>query len=319
MNRRRLADTLVPFADLLLAVVIVPAALLMKLARRLGLARMRFTRTMLIRIGVLPLRHHYYEPFTTPSDLRRSLDEERDLPGLEFDLPGQLQFLSKLTYESELLHLGSRCVGSGKFYFGNGSFEAGDAEYLYQMIRALKPARLFEIGSGYSTLIAGEAIARNVEAGGDRCRHVCIEPYEASWLEKTGAEVLRKRVEEVDRALFRQLEVGDLLFIDSSHVIRPQGDVLTEYLQILPTLRPGVIVHVHDVFTPRDYLKEWVIDALQLWNEQYLLEAFLSGSTQWKILGALNLLKHRNFDELKRVCPYLTQAREPGSFYMQRV
>jgi hypothetical protein len=125
-------------------------------------------------------------------------------------------------------------------------------------------------------------------------------------------------VEEVDSGIFSDLGKNDMLFIDSSHVIRPQGDVVTEYLEILPILRSGVIVHVHDIFSPRDYPKEWIVDSMLLWNEQYLLEAFLTNNDRWSIMAALNLLKHREFDAIKRVCPYLTKDREPGSFYIQR-
>jgi hypothetical protein len=138
------------------------------------------------------------------------------------------------------------------------------------------------------------------------------------WLERSGVRVIRERVETVDQALFRSLEAGDLLFIDSSHVIRPQGDVLCEFLEILPQLRPGVAVHVHDVFTPRDYPRSWVVDKVRLWDEQYLLEALLSGSRDWKVLGAVNCLKHDHFTALQAACPFLTRDREPGSFYIER-
>jgi hypothetical protein len=101
-------------------------------------------------------------------------------------------------------------------------------------------------------------------------------------------------------------------------VIRPQGDVICEYLEILPILRSGVVVHIHDIFTPRDYLEEWVLKSVLLWNEQYLVEAFLSNNPQWVIISALNYLKHRHFDALKRVCPFLSPDREPGSLYIQK-
>jgi hypothetical protein len=78
------------------------------------------------------------------------------------------------------------------------------------------------------------------------------------------------------------------------------------------------VVHIHDVFTPRDYPEAWVTRSLLLWNEQYLLEAFLTHNEQWTVMGAVNLLKHRHFQALKRACPYLTADREPGSFYLQR-
>ncbi len=315
-----LKTILIRVVDLFLLLLVLPAGLLLKAVRRIGFQRLRGCAIGLVQIGLLPIRRHYYEPFVDPRDLRNPLDEERPLPGIDWNIPEQLAFLDTLRYENELSLIASPRTSRLDFRLGNGSFESGDAEYLYQLIRAKKPRRLFEIGSGNSTLIARDAIAKNhEEVSGYSCKHLCIEPFEAPWLESTGVILLRRRVEDVEPSLFCELEANDLLFIDSSHVIRPQGDVLVEYLEILPLLRVGVIVHTHDIFSPRDYLREWIAERLLLWNEQYLLEAFLTENSAWKILGALNLLRHRHFDALRRVCPYLTPDREPGSFYIQRI
>jgi hypothetical protein len=121
--------------------------------------------------------------------------------------------------------------------------------------------------------------------------------------------------------LFESLASGDILFIDSSHVIRPQGDVLFEYLSILPRLSHGVLVHIHDIFTPKDYLTEWVVNERRLWNEQYLLEAFISMNRGFRVIGALNFLKHHHPDPLGAKLPVLRQElsqREPGSFWIVR-
>jgi hypothetical protein len=319
MNRRRIADAVAPVIDLALVVFVVPAALLLKFVRWVGLSRLGIIRAVLKRIGLLPVRNHYYEPFVIENDLFRPLNRQRNLPGIDLNVQGQLSFLSTLTFENELKDLDSPLAGPHDFRFGNGLFESGDAEYLYQVIRRLRPTSVFEIGSGNSTKMALAAIRRNAsEDAGLECRHVCIEPYSAPWLENSGVKVLRERVEDIDVSLFRELGRNDLLFIDSSHVIRPQGDVITEYLEILPILRPGVVVHIHDVFTPRDYLDKWVFESMLLWDEQYLMEAFLSNNANWKIIGALNFLKHEHFDALKRACPYMSLAREPGSFYIER-
>ena len=190
------------------------------------------------------------------------------------------------------------------------------------MIRRFKPRRLIEIGSGFSTLIARKAIACNLqERPGCGCRHTCVEPYEEPWLEQCGATVLRQRVESVDKSLFHQLAEDDILFIDSSHMIRPGGDVLCEYLEILPALRPGVLIHVHDVFTPRDYPAAWVCDEVRFWNEQYPLEAFLCGNRSFKVVLALNHLKHQYPAEVALKLPVLGREmwRQPGSFWMRRV
>jgi hypothetical protein len=206
------------------------------------------------------------------------------------------------------------------FRFGNGNFESGDADYWYQFVRTTRPNRIIEIGSGHSTLLTRVAIAgAQSDAPGYTCEHICIEPYEMPWLESEGVKVIRSRVEDLETTFFGQLEAGDVLFIDSSHVIRPQGDVLFEFLELLPKLKVGVVVHVHDIFTPKDYPATWITGEVRFWNEQYLLEAFLSHNSQWQILGALNFLHHHFPEALAAKCPFLTPDREPGSFYIQRV
>jgi hypothetical protein len=204
--------------------------------------------------------------------------------------------------------------------FNNDTFKQGDADYWYQIIRKLKPKRIYEIGSGNSTRMAILAINKNIlDNESYTCRHVCIEPYEMPWLEKSGVEVVRKKVEDVGVVFFEELSSGDILFIDSSHIIRPQGDVLFEYLELMPTLKPGVIVHIHDIFTPRNYLTHWLVNDRRFWNEQYLLEAFLSNTDSWEIIGALNYLKHNHFELLRTVAPTLSSDNEPGSIYIRCV
>jgi predicted O-methyltransferase YrrM len=235
----------------------------------------------------------------------------------------QLLLLEKFDYADELLAFPQEEQPGLGFYFQNTMFGSGDAEYLYNIIRLFKPRRLIEIGSGQSTRIAAAAISANrVENEANTCQHVCVEPYEADWLEQLDVTVLRTPVEQLDKAMFDELDSNDILFIDSSHMIRPQGDVLHEYLELLPRLGSGVLVHIHDIFTPRDYPAEWIIDQNRFWNEQYLLEAFLSHNSEFKVIGALNFLKHHHPDQISRCCPVLgpdIATREPGSFWIQRV
>jgi len=300
---------LLRIVDVLLSPFVLLAGLLLKGVRRAGVSNMPVSRGALRGVGVFPIRDHYYEPLFSPKRLRRPLDEDRALPGIDWNVEGQLKLLASLPYGGEIPDLEL-----------SDNFQAGDAEFLYGFIRLRKPRRIVEIGSGYSTLIAAKALRRNCEESASHaCEHLCIEPYEAPWLEKSGVKVVRKRVEDVGLAPFAELDAGDLLFIDSSHVLRPQGDVVFEYLELLPSLKAGVAVHVHDIFSPRDYPEKWVIDEVRLWNEQYVLEAFLSCNREWKILAALNFLHHHHFDALRAACPFLTPAHDPGSFYLERV
>jgi len=310
---------LLPIFDILATPFVMVAAHLLKLVRRIGVQRLPLSKAQLMRIGVFPIRDHYYEPLFNTKVLALPLNAERDLPGIDWNVQGQLDLLGQFKFNDELKGIGTHKTDCTTFHFGNGAFESGDAEFLYNIIRHKKPRRIFEIGSGNSTLIARRAIAKNAEESpGYSCKHVCVEPYEMPWLERTGVTVLRDRVEQMAPSFFDELESGDLLFIDSSHVIRPQGDVLFEFLSLLPRLTEGVVVHVHDIFSPRDYLDSWVKGEVKLWNEQYLLEAFLTCNSQWKIIGALNYLTHNHYEAFSRTCPYLARDREPGSFYIER-
>ena len=315
---RKLIVRLLPVADVLLAPFVYPAAWLLKALRMAGFERLPFCRRALLRVGVFPIRNHFYEPQFDHGEA--DFSRERSLPGIDWNVAGQLSMLARLTYAGELAGLPQAPAGRLQFHFNNGQFESGDAEYWYQMVRAVKPRRIVEIGSGNSTLLAAAAIAKNrAQDPHYRCEHACIEPYLMPWLEQAGVAVLRAKVEDVGRAPFAGLAENDILFIDSSHIIRPQGDVLFEYLELLPSLAPGVIVHVHDIFSPRNYLARWLREEVKFWNEQYLLEAFLSHNRDWQILGALNWLHHHHYERLKAVAPYLTPGREPGSFYLRKV
>jgi len=295
----------------------------MRVIRRTGVERLPRTLQIFRKFGVYPIRDHYYEPLFNPAYLRKPLSEDRELPGLDWNVGEQLDLLKQFHFNDELLEFPLTQHGDLEYFYNNDAFASGDAEFLYNIIRFFKPRRILEIGSGSSTLLAARAIqANHRDDPGYTCEHVCIEPYEAEWLEKLGVTTIREPVERLDKSLFRRLEKNDILFIDSSHMIRPQGDVLFEYLEILPILRSGVLIHIHDVFTPKDYLDEWISQEVRFWNEQYLLEAFLSFNTEFKIIGALNFLKHRFPKELASCCPVLgdqIDLREPGSFWIRRV
>lgn len=289
---------------------------------RSNIRTMTRAKRMLIKEGVFPILDRYWEPLFNPAHLKKSLREDRVLPGIDFNIKEQLEILNKFKFNNELVKFPLNKTDNLEFYYNNGNFEAGDAEYLYNIIRLFKPRKIIEIGSGNSTLMTLNAIEANKhEDANYKCEHICIEPYECSWLEKMDIGLIRKRAQEVDKDIFISLGANDLLFIDSSHIIRPQGDVLLEYLEILPILKPGVIVHIHDIFTPKDYLDEWIVDEVRFWNEQYLLEAFLTFNSKFKIIGTLNFLKHHYFSELVKACPVLYRypTKEPASVYLQKL
>lgn len=308
------------FIDILFSPLTVISSYWFKLITKVKPRFLPLTDKIFMKSGILPVQDHYYQPLINPKKhLTRSLREDRSLPGIEWNIEEQLNILEQFKFNDELTKIPFEKTDSLEFYYNNNSFVAGDAEYFYNILRLKKPHKIIEIGCGYSTLLAQKALIKNKKDNPDYTyEHICIEPYEMPWLEQLDVKVIRRKVEELDTQYFSQLAENDILFIDSSHIIRPQGDVLFEFLQVLPILNKGVIVHVHDIFSPKDYLNEWVFSHV-LWNEQYLLEAFLTNNKNFKIIGALNFLSHKYFDQFAAKSPIFSQLKgEPGSFWMQK-
>ncbi len=317
-----------PIVDVIAIPFVIVAAVIMRCFREVERREMhmRITKKILLWIGVWPIIDHYYEPLFNMKNLRQPLSSVRYLPGIDLREKEQIAFLESFDYSDEINKIPWDNNGKDyKYFFDNESFSGGDADILYSMIRKYKPHKIIEIGSGYSTLMIIEALDANkqeAEAQGESyyCEHTCIEPYEMPWLEKTTAKILRSKVEEIDKSVFTSLQENDILFIDSSHIIRPQGDVLKEYLEILPLLQKGVLVHIHDIFTPRDYADDWLLNRVRFWNEQYLLEAFMTCNNSYEIVLAANYMKNYHFDLMKKRCPMIEKTKlEVGSFWIRRL
>jgi len=268
---------------------------------------------------------HFYEPIP---DTRTLKDElwigKSELVGVEMNLEKQLELLTQIfpNFREEYDFSRKKKEIPYEFYLGNGSFESVDAEVLHCMIRHFQPRKVIEIGSGFSTYLSAKACLLNKEKSGIKTELYSIEPFPNDILKKgfPGLSVLiQKPVEDVGLDFFLQLDENDILFIDSSHVVRIGGDVNYVYLEILPRLKRGVIVHSHDIFLPAEYPKEWVLKSHWFWTEQYLLQAFLSFNYAFEILWAGSYM-HLNYpNELKSTFPsYDKDNCCPGSFWIRR-
>ena len=187
------------------------------------------------------------------------------------------------------------------------------------MIRTHKPRRIIEVGSGYSTYVSARASLTNLQHEGHETAFYAIEPFPNDTLKRgfPGLSLLiQEPVQDVDLGLFQQLEENDILFIDSTHSVRTGGDVLTEYLEILPRLRKGVLVHIHDVFLPRDYPMKWTLTLRWVFAEQYLLQAFLCFNKAFEIVWASSAMALRHADKLERTFPHWqgSYSRMPARF-----
>jgi hypothetical protein len=202
-----------------------------------------------------------------------------------------------------------------EYYFGNEMFSGTDALVLYCMVRHFQPNLVLEVGSGFSSRVSAQAALRN-----GHTKLVCIEPYPDEVLRRGFpglTSLIPKKVQDVELSYFEELGPGDILFIDSSHVARIGGDVNYLYLEVIPRLKPGVIVHVHDIFFPLEYRRDWVINELRFWTEQYLLQAFLAFNPEYEVLFCNTYLDHKHRGELQATFPN-SPWWGGGSFWMRR-
>jgi hypothetical protein len=194
-------------------------------------------------------------------------------------------------------------------------FHGVDALVAYCMVRHFQPRLIIEVGSGFSSLVLGQAAAKNKNSA-----LICIDPFPRDFLRDglAGLEsLIETKVQDLDMGFFSQLESDDILFIDSSHTVKIGGDVNYLFLEVLPRLKPGVIVHVHDIFLPFEYRRDWVLDEFRFWNEQYLLQAFLTFNSEFEVLVANSYLNHYHQEDLKAAFRNLSSWAS-GSFWMRR-
>ncbi len=245
------------------------------------------------QFGISVTPQHFYFPVPSLKSLNgKDWRACRPCGAFDFRLEEQISLLRR-----ELLPYISECgfseggAGNGHaslFHFNNGFFEHVDAEIAYSLARSRKPRRIVEVGSGNTTLLLAAALRRNT-AEGFPAEFVAIEPSPPPYLQDglPGlTELIPSQVQRAPSDLFRSLQANDILFIDSSHVVSMDSDVLHEFLCILPQLAPGVLVHFHDIFSPLDYPETFVKTNLCFWSEQYILEAFLSFNPAFKVLWA---------------------------------
>ena len=295
------------------------AALLMKIYRAIGVKNLKYSTKFIKFIGIFPLRNHYYEPQFKNEHLKTKINQLNKDTKILYNKKFNINLFSNLKFSKELLSLKlDKKKNINSFYIDNPFFPRGDADFLYQFVRQTKPKNIIEIGSGYSTLIMNEAIKRNSNEK-IKCNITCIDPGKITIIDDLKIKRIKKKVENCDLSFFKKLKKNDLLLIDSTHVIKPFGDVLKIYLEIIPSINKGVNICVHDIFTPYSYPSEWLIDQNLFWNEQYLLEALLMNKNKYKIIAPLFFMSKNYFNSLKNYCPYLNVNSKPSSFYFKKL
>lgn len=270
---------------------------------------------------------HFYEPVPDTRTLDDTIwSRSSELPGIDLNPAPQIQLLEEFAEQNHAAwnSLANRSSASkpNLFALGNDYFDCVDAEILFAMVRRFKPRRIYEIGSGYSTLLAKEAVQENRKQNSAYvCEHVAIDPFPADFL-NMGNDCLKlvpERIQDIPLRMFEDLKKNDILFVDSSHILAIGSDVRFAYLEILPRLNPGVLVHLHDIFLPAEYPKEWVLGHHRFWNEQYIFQAFLTYNSEFEVLWAGHYMHLNHPDLLREKIPsYRYPTYNPTSFWIRR-
>jgi hypothetical protein len=245
--------------------------------------------------------------------------------GIAWDLEAQLAFLERdlAPFVAEFTPPEDPPAGEAAYSYRNGFYPAIDADVLYAMVRHLKPPRILELGSGYSSLVIAQARARNAEddGGSGTSTHVVYDPFSRPELKgpiAARADLRLVSANDVPLSEFEALEAGDVLFVDTTHTVKLDSDVNFIVLDVLPLLRPGVIVHFHDIFLPWEYPKKWLTDPEVFWAEQYLLQAFLVGNREWEIMLSNAAVVGDEVRRVTAVVPSAPLADAASSFWMRR-
>jgi methyltransferase family protein len=271
---------------------------------------------------------HFYSPVVDPLELSLRADEiwpaNAECLGIEFNPAHHREVLETILprhlprydYPETL----EETPELDRFFTRNSQFNWLDPRVLFALVNEWRPRRMIEVGSGFSSLLVADVNRRFLD---NALEFTCIEPYPRPFLQRRIegiTRVIEAKVQDVRASEFERLEAGDILFVDSSHVAKAGSDVNYLVFEVFPRLRAGVRVHIHDIFLPADYPRDWVLVENRSWNEQYVVRALLMYSRGFRILFGSNYA-FLKFPEL--ICKALNlaagRAFGGGSLWLEKV
>jgi predicted O-methyltransferase YrrM len=265
---------------------------------------------------------HYYSPIPDYKELlsrSRALfqQDSSECPGISQNKERQLKLLEEFSHYYNVVPFTKTPGGATRYYYDTDWFSYGDATTLYCVMRHYRPRRVVEIGSGFSSAAMLDVNELFLENAVD---FTFVDPYPARLFtlfreeDKDKHTILQKPVQDVPLEVFQSLSANDILFIDSSHVVKVGSDVERILFDILPNLSKGVIIHFHDVFWPFRYPKEWILGYGRTWNEAYFLRSFLQFNNHFEIMCSTSFFGEHHTDVLREEMPLLLErSRGKGS------
>lgn len=242
---------------------------------------------------------HFYSPIPSLEEIIRDASKifgsiPHNIPGLKLHESEQLKLLEDFEQYYEAMPFQPHKVEGLRYYFENPMYSYSDAIFLHCMIRHLKPRRIIEIGSGFSSCVN---LDTNELFFDSSITTTFIDPYPDTLMslikenDKNKIRVIPQRLQDISLNEFEALEANDILFIDSTHVSKINSDVNRIFFEILPSLSPGVYIHFHDIFYPFEYPKEWIYEG-RAWNEIYMLRTFLQYNSRFRIVLMNTFMEH---------------------------
>ena len=253
---------------------------------------------------------HFYSPLPSLDEIKRSEDtvfdsSTRELGGIDLNESGQIALFQELTrYYRDQPFAELRQDGL-RYHLDNPAFVYCDGIIFYCLLRHVRPRKVIEVGSGYSSCVLLDTNERWFD---NRVSCTFVEPYPQllhsliTDEDRRRVTVLARNVQDLEAGVFDQLAAGDILFIDSSHVAKTNSDVNYLFFEILPRLGSGVWVHLHDMFYPFEYPKQWMYQG-RAWNEAYLARAFLQYNPAFEIQLFNSFLVQFHSDTVMREMP----------------
>jgi hypothetical protein len=266
---------------------------------------------------------HFYSPYADLENIRKHEKrifsrKKREFAGINLNESLQVENFHKLAQFYKDIPFKDSPQPGLRYYYDNFAYSYTDGIVLHSMIRLLKPKRIIEIGSGFSSCVT---LDTNELFFNNKIDVSFVEPYPELLLSLVKSDdklnLNSKNLEDIDLEYFKKLKDGDILFIDSTHVSKVNSDVNYIFFELLPSLNKGVVIHFHDIFYPFEYPKEWIYEG-RAWTEDYLLRAFLEFNDYFEITYWASFI-HEFYSDLVRQKMPLSLKNKGGNFWMKKV
>jgi predicted O-methyltransferase YrrM len=270
---------------------------------------------------------HYHSPIISVEEIKQREEEifgtgSKEIAGIDLNEEKQVELLKEIAGNYQSIPFSDEKQQHLRYYYNNGFYCQSDGIFLNLLIRHFKPRRIIEVGSGFSSAL----MLDTNELFFDNSIHLTfIEPYPERLYslfkpaDKERHQTIVSNLQDVNPDVFDQLGENDILFIDSTHVSKTDSDVNTVLFRILPRLKKGVLIHVHDIFFPFEYPKSWVLGWNGFgWNEDYILKAFLMYNPHYSIV-VFNTFLEQFYKEWFRENMPDCLKNEGGSIWLRKL